>query len=552
MRANLLLVLAAGFFVLAPATAGAGPNRCTWKSDTTMMAAIGDSISVGCDAWDDACGTMVEYAGRLGNDWQSSWTIGDLNSNNAPNGYSIKKRLSAINGRTLSVLMPGADSGGDNRNNVDDSGYARLDTNGTVGSETYKYTSLSGAFDSPIIAPKNGASWDDAPAQAQAIVTSCYSYGRCPQVVTVFLGGNDVCKGTCAELPTYAQLDGWMTQTFNTLGQLPAGTEIWVNSLVNFNNYKYPAKWNGVTYQTTPLAQKRNFVFRTCQDMWDLNLNAIDLIAPCDNGIMGALCDLGIALAEILVNFVDFLTGGLINMLGVKFPCWTALGSASTCKPESSTPVTITVNNNINSLLVSKICQGVDTDAYCAAGKQWGNVKLFLGRSAKNSDFLDKQVSTLDCFHPNRQGQEFIATKMWKDMCEPGINAPIQCSGPSPTVAASVYNAYDSTNGYHNRITVTSTCNRSKVRVFIRLGSSPDGYDKKIIETETFGDVHNMPFKAPSAGYWKVYYELVDELQDYGAYVSGDYSTMKGRRAPADTSYHVLPTQIGLGQMYLY
>jgi len=519
-----------------------------------MMAAIGDSISVGCDAWDDACGTMVEYAGRLGNDWQASWTIGDLNSNQWPNGYSIKRRLALVNGRTINVLLPqGSPEGGsDNRTDVDDTSYAKLDNDGVVGSEVYKYTSLSGAFDNPTIAPHNGSDWSDAPAQAQAIYTSCYSYGRCPQVVTVFLGGNDVCKSSCAELPTYAQLDSWMTQTFNILGQLPAATEIWVNSLVNFNNYKYPTRWDGVLMQNTSLASKRNFVFRTCQDMWDINLNAIDLIAPCDNGIMGALCDLGISLAEILVNFVDFLTGGLVQMLGIKFPCWTALASASTCKPESSNPVTITVNNNINSLLVSKICNGSDTDAACTAGKQWGNVKLFLARSIKNSGFLDKQVSTLDCFHPSRMGQAFIAGKFWKDLCEPGINTSVACSGPSPTVAASVYTAYDSTNGYHNRLSVTSSCNRSKVRIFLRYGSSNNGYDIAVRETEAFGDVHNVPFKAPYTGYWKVAYELIDEMQDTGVVASGGNSTMKGRRAPYDYSYHVQPTAIGAGQLYLY
>jgi hypothetical protein len=610
MRATILLALAAGALVLAPAMAGAAPNRCNPSASpaTYSMAVVGDSLSVANDAWDDGCKTLNDYVGRLGNDWQSSWVIGDI-LGTTTTGYSIKKRLSAINGRAIKVVLPTLSGlGNENRNNNDGSdAYAELDTNGTMGSEVVDvqggftlsfgtlYNRVVAAYDSPIVTPHIGAGFAtgpckpgvdtatcqanftnpayvlNGPAQAQALVNTCAANpADCPQVVVLFLGGNDVCMPTCATVPAAATVQANIDSTTSILSQLPAGTEVWVSSLPPLQRMK------------TAMGTARNWVFRSCQDLWDLNTNAIDIV-QCDNGILGSICNMTVKILEIVNDFVNFLGYNLFSVFGVNFPCASLLKTGSACGPTANggNGVTTALNDAINAKLVSKFCYGgVDSDTYCNTGVTYGNVKFFLSRYMKSGDtagiyFLDgsreKHLSTLDCFHFSRMGHEVMAAKVWKDFCDPGINAPVSCSGPSPDAASpgTVTTVYDTTNcpqpyaspwpGYCSKFTVTTTCAHSRVRLFIRPGSTVDRHDyggtyfKESFQT---GDTHVIYFNPPSqGGLYTLFYEVIDQTPN-----SGSYTAVKGRKYPKDTEDtnthailgHVGPQQVGSGNMYLY
>jgi lysophospholipase L1-like esterase len=74
-----------------------------------------------------------------------------------------------------------------------------------------------------VMAAENGARWDDALDQAQGVVAEAPSY------VTLFLGGNDVCRDEIADLPTDAEIQGHVAATLDFLHtSLPAGATVQV------------------------------------------------------------------------------------------------------------------------------------------------------------------------------------------------------------------------------------------------------------------------------------------------------------------------------------
>jgi len=545
MRANLFVVLAAGALALAPAAAEAWPNHCYSSTPTPVMSAIGDSISVGCDSWDDACSTMTQYASRLGNDWQSSWTVGDLTTATSPSGYSVRKRLSNLKGSATWVYYPAGEAGTGDYTAPNPG----LDTDGVAGTEVFNYAGTN-AFSNPIIAPHNGAAWVDAANQAYAIYYYCYyNPSTCPKVVTVELGGNSVCQTSCANVPTTATVQSNIDLMTTYLSYLPAGTEVWVNTMPDLAYYK------------SLLQNKKNWVFKNCQALWNIDTGQI-AVNTCDISIFGwDICDVTDWLAKVSVGFLDWLWDLLIDIFDVKFPCWTVLNSNSSCKPYSSNPTTTALNTYINNYLITKFCYGgVNSDGNCAnTGTWYGNTHFFLARHLMGLQFTDKHVSTLDCFHPNRKGQEAIANTFWQDLCQSGINVPVNCSGPSPTTSPTLTTVYDGYQAkYKNQLNINSTCNRSRVRIFTR-GTGNDQRDVQTIETNTFADNHQVTFNVATPGYYYVYYELVDEYQTSGITGSGGKSYVQGRKYPMDyqdpnthvVTSHATPVKVGSSYYYL-
>jgi hypothetical protein len=107
----------------------------------------------------------------------------------------------------------------------------------------------------------NGSRWDDAPGQAQSIINAGGAH-----TVTIELGGNDVCRNVNDTLPTKAELEAHMYNTFNIL--------------VNAAADRRPARIligevPDVVQLRNTMRTKKNFAFETCQDLWDLNTSAL-------------------------------------------------------------------------------------------------------------------------------------------------------------------------------------------------------------------------------------------------------------------------------------
>ncbi|MBI5481451.1 MAG: hypothetical protein HY906_21515 [Deltaproteobacteria bacterium] len=456
MRARLLLVLAAGALALAPGRAAASPNHCFSAYPVTTMGSVGDSISCAFDSRDGEASTLWQYAGHIGWDWGYSWTVGDQS-------WSIRKQLQTrAGGASTYAYFPGT---------------IGLDTDGTSGDDSAQGTAAIGW--GAITAPKNGAKWDDAPAQAERFVKACckpcttdancggavgscqsicpagagcdnsngnkvcmsgnscvvQNAALCPGVITVELGGNDVCKTKCTDYnagctsatadactgpySTQGTIQWYMDRFIDVTKKLPAGTEVWVATVPDIQQLK------------TNLAGKKNFLFKTCQDLWNLNTSQID-VNLCDWGIFDWVCDILDKIVQIVADFVKPLTDLLLAHFGIKYPCWTmnatsaCANGATTCRNQA-----IWVNTQVNQKLVSKFCAaGAESDTNCRdTGVQYGNVKYYLARNIKNQVLTTYHLSTLDCFHPSRRGQQLLAETVWNDLCVGGVN-PLSCARP--------------------------------------------------------------------------------------------------------------------------
>ena len=366
--------------------------------------------------------------------------------------------------------------------------------------------------------------WADGPGQAQAIVDACVASGNylgapnCPQVVIVELGGNDVCRGKSNPVfDSNATTQSYIDQTIAKLGQLPAGTEVWVNLVPVIENLR------------TGIAGKRNWIFKTCQDMWNLDRSKISLSAKvCD---VWLVCDVLDTVKEWLTES-DWFIATLNYMLRAVFdidlvsenvsPCWTQLNSQNT----SYRATGISKNTFINTYLVQKICSagaaldtdglanGVDADANCRDyGTKYGNVRFYLARNVRNAQYNDKLVSTLDCFHPSRSGQEALASTFYHDLCTGGTQPP-DCSGPAPTTARNLTYIWQPNKGrYENRFTFDTTCTPSRVCMYLRrynaIGTS-QSVNVETICTEQFADHHDVQFTVTTPGYYWVAWEITD------------------------------------------
>jgi len=522
MRANLIVALALAAMALAPSLARAMPNHCfpgvsaDYTYRTYTMASIGDSISQGVDAWDDGCHTISDYVGRLGSDWNGSWAVGDATSVSWGNGYSVKSRLT---GNVPGVAKPYIAFQTKSTQNLG-YGYGRESAEANA-------LNLSNLMQGRLVAPNSGDKWSDGPAQAQSIVNACNASGgylgasQCPQVVTIELGGNDICQNGTAPVWDADSTTGWyIDETARILGLLPYGTEVWVNVAPNLETYRQQVKG------------KRNWVFRTCQDMWNLDTSQIDLSAKvCD---VWLICDIADTLAHWMVEVTTWFLPTLQYVLKAVFnvdtytayPCYSQNGNWQDyyCNLAPTDPYRVAYcprdkgiakNTYINNKLISKFCAyGVQNPTYCRDYGTWyGNSHFFLATTIKDTLFNEKQVSTLDCFHPSRSGQELMAATFYNDLCTGGTQ-PANCAGPAPTNSRALSYVWHPNQGkYQNRFTMQTTCSKSQVCMYMRrynaIGTSASVNYEKVCEQQ-FADTHDIQFNVTTPGYYYIAWEIQD------------------------------------------
>jgi hypothetical protein len=238
-----------------------------------------------------------------------------------------------------------------------------------------------------------GEEWKDALDQAMSIMTD-------PLVEAVFigLGANNVCTPRdhdyTDDLVTIAgEIDATLTYLTDTL---PVGGRIY---------------WSGVldVLQLRELMRSRdhNYWFETCQGTWDLDANKIKDGAAndvCDHFFDHTACQLTSTIEEAKDELMKLLFNTWLDLEGAdEGPCGKVLSSRSTAADRAQARE---FNLALNQLMSAKAAQ--------YNGRN-GVVVYYSDRIFEASANLRPyHVSRLDCFHPSRAGQIFLANETWR------------------------------------------------------------------------------------------------------------------------------------------
>ena len=260
--------------------------------------------------------------------------------------------------------------------------------------KSWSIASLLGFDTAHIVAAYGGGEeWKDALDQAMTIMTD-------PLVEAVFigLGANNVCEPQghdyTDDLVTIAgEIDATLTYLTDTL---PAGGRIY---------------WSGVldVSQLRELMRKRdhNYWFETCQATWDLDANKIKDGAAndlCDHFFDHTTCQLTSAVEEAKDELIKLLFNTWLDLEGVdEGPCGKVLSSHSTNGDRTETRQ---FNLALNQLMSDKAAQYNGRNGVAV----YYSDRIF----EASVNLRPYHVSRLDCFHPSRTGQMFLANETWR------------------------------------------------------------------------------------------------------------------------------------------
>ncbi len=183
-----------------------GPHKPP-RLNPLRLYAMGDSITTGFDSWFVGNNSAVSWVNGFHGFWESLLGIPDVNS--------VNQRITA-----------------------------RFGSSGRTN----------------VRAAQNGARWDAALSQAASVV------GETPHLVTVMLGGNDVCRDSIADLPTAAEIQGHVRTTLDWLdAQLPAGATVQVIGIPDVKRLHDVAR------------DEKGLLGIDCEAIW----STVDLGFPC-------------------------------------------------------------------------------------------------------------------------------------------------------------------------------------------------------------------------------------------------------------------------------
>jgi hypothetical protein len=259
--------------------------------------------------------------------------------------------------------------------------------------KSWSIASLLGFDTAHLVATFGGGEeWKDALGQAMTIMTD-------PLVESVFigLGGNNVCAPRghdyTDDLVTIA---GHIDATLGYLtDSLPPGGRIY---------------WSGVldVLQLRDLMRSRdhNFWFETCQGTWDLDDNKIKDEAAndlCDHFFSHTACQLTSVIEEAKDELMDLLFNRWLDLEGVdEGPCGKVLSSRSTNADRTEAQQ---FNLALNQLMSAKAAEYHGRNGVAV----YYSDRIF----EASANLRPYHVSRLDCFHPSRAGQVFLANETW-------------------------------------------------------------------------------------------------------------------------------------------
>jgi hypothetical protein len=266
-----------------------------------------------------------------------------------------------------------------------------------AGDRSWSVDRLAGFTPATVVsAAADGAEWNDALGQAQAIVQS--ETGAEP-VWRVFigLGANDVCAESGhfygGDLERIAQhIDATLTYLTDAMAGRP-GARIDMAGILDI-----------VKFRDAMHDRRHNYLFNSCQALWDLDVDAIQTEARDSlcKGELGQLCD---ALpADLESELLDMFIDSEFDQNNVdEGPCGRVLNGANTAEQRAEARE---FNIALNALLGRK----------AAEYDQRNGVSVRFTDALFAMPIEPYMVSQLDCFHPSRAGQLAIAQTIWQGL----------------------------------------------------------------------------------------------------------------------------------------
>jgi lysophospholipase L1-like esterase len=266
-------------------------------------------------------------------------------------------------------------------------------------------------FDGSQTAAVNGADWGDALLQAQQLMAF-------PGIslVVVELGGNDVCQSLGEPPPSLDWVEEQIDQTLTYLtDSMPRGS------------YVVLAEVPDVVALRDLMGTEPHFLFSSCQALWDLDyesLNEAAVMEVCASLYGDWLCTTFPEFRYLTRDWLaDLLEWMFQDVFFDQFPCANVLNSASTAEARTAAA---DFNLALNVLLAQK------ADEY--SGRNGVSVRVAGG--IYDHLYSKDDVSSLDCFHPSRDGQAFLADLIWPTVYDaltpPDCSADGYCNPDCP------------------------------------------------------------------------------------------------------------------------
>ena len=240
----------------------------------------------------------------------------------------------------------------------------------------------------------DGDRWTDALQQAVDIMAD-------PQVeaVVIGLGANDVCAPQGHDFS--GDLDAialHIDDTLNFLIQsLPAGGRIYWSAVPDI-----------VRLRDAVASRDHNYWFESCQATWDLDGDKVKDGAArgiCDHFSGHDLCQFASVQEEAKDALLNLLLNRWFDTQGLQEgPCGKVLSSNSTAQDREEARQ---FNADLNALMAGKAAE--------YNGRQGVSVFYSDGVFNYSPTFRPYYLSRLDCFHPNRSGQMWLADQLWRD-----------------------------------------------------------------------------------------------------------------------------------------
>ena len=245
-----------------------------------------------------------------------------------------------------------------------------------------------------INAADDGEAWKDSLTQAQRITAD-------PEVDAVFInmGGNDVCQdfghGYGGDL---AEIEGHIDATLSHLvAALRPGARIYWTGLPDI-----------VGYRDLMASRRHNYMFKSCQALWDLDSDAVTVpaaksICKGETGDFDAFCGSVTDRRWARDFIVDRLLDFYLDRFGVEEgPCGSVLNGAN--RPADRAKAR-RFNEDLNALLARKAAEfdGVNDISIAFTNVLYG------------LEIQPHYISRLDCYHPSRAGQMRLAQALWSD-----------------------------------------------------------------------------------------------------------------------------------------
>ncbi|HMB78054.1 MAG TPA: SGNH/GDSL hydrolase family protein [Kiloniellaceae bacterium] len=243
-----------------------------------------------------------------------------------------------------------------------------------------------------VDAADDGERWKDALAQALRVTAD-------PAVDSVFIGmgGNDVCRdyghdygGDLAEIENH--IDATLS---HLVASLPQGARIF---------------WSGVPdvvgYRNAMVRRRHNYLFKSCQGLWDLESDQVTLPAAksiCKDqaGDLDGLCSSVTGRKEARDFIVERLLDYYLDRYGIdEGPCGSVLNSRN---GPAARRVARQFNKDLNALLAAK----------AAAYDGVNGIAVTFTDALFDVEIQANYVSRLDCYHPSRAGQMRLAQELW-------------------------------------------------------------------------------------------------------------------------------------------